>query len=75
MFALRLDARIGAFSVSRGLDREIIFVLLLFVEVIDRFINVSRRRVARVFARVFVTDENDNAFVFVSFLYVRLFED
>uniref|UniRef100_A0A2K6QUC1 Protocadherin-16 n=1 Tax=Rhinopithecus roxellana TaxID=61622 RepID=A0A2K6QUC1_RHIRO len=73
--ALRLDARTGALSAPRGLDRETTPALLLLVEAIDRPANASRRRAARVSARVFVTDENDNAPVFASPSRVRLPED
>ncbi|GAB1292503.1 Protocadherin-16 [Apodemus speciosus] len=75
MPALRLDARTGALSAPRGLDRETTPVLLLLVEATDRPANASRRRAARVSARVFVTDENDNAPVFASPSRVRLPED
>uniref|UniRef100_A0A8C9AJH2 Protocadherin-16 n=1 Tax=Prolemur simus TaxID=1328070 RepID=A0A8C9AJH2_PROSS len=73
--ALRLDARTGALSAPRGLDRETTPALLLLVEATDRPANASRRRAARVSARVFVTDENDNAPVFASPTRVRLPED
>lgn len=73
--ALRLDARTGALSAPRGLDRETTPALLLLVEATDRPTNASRRRAARVSARVFVTDENDNAPVFASPSRVRLPED
>ena len=73
--ALRLDARTGALSAPRGLDRETTPALLLLVEATDRPANASRRRTARVSARVFVTDENDNAPVFASPSRVRLPED
>lgn len=73
--ALRLDARTGALSAPRGLDREATPALLLLVEATDRPVNASRRRAARVSARVFVTDENDNAPVFASPSHVRLPED
>ncbi|XP_008579802.1 PREDICTED: protocadherin-16 [Galeopterus variegatus] len=73
--ALRLDARTGALSAPRGLDRETTPALLLLVEATDRPANASCRRAARVSARVFVTDENDNAPVFVSPSRVRLPED
>lgn len=73
--ALRLDARTGALSAPRGLDRETTPALLLLVEATDRPTNASRRRAARVSARVFVTDENDNAPVFASPSRVRIPED
>uniref|UniRef100_A0A2K6ARP0 Protocadherin-16 n=1 Tax=Macaca nemestrina TaxID=9545 RepID=A0A2K6ARP0_MACNE len=73
--ALRLDARTGALSAPRGLDRETTPALLLLVEATDRPANASRRRATRVSARVFVTDENDNAPVFASPSRVRLPED
>ncbi|XP_026971317.1 protocadherin-16 isoform X2 [Sagmatias obliquidens] len=73
--ALRLDSRTGALSAPRGLDRETTPALLLLVEATDRPANASRRRAARVSARVFVTDENDNAPVFASPSRVRLSED
>ncbi|XP_060032946.1 protocadherin-16 [Erinaceus europaeus] len=73
--ALRLDARTGALSAPGGLDRETTPALLLLVEAADRPTNASRRRAARVSARVFVTDENDNAPVFASPSRVRLPED
>ncbi|XP_019311695.1 protocadherin-16 [Panthera pardus] len=73
--ALRLDARTGALSAPRGLDRETTPALLLLVEATDRPANASRRRATRVSARVFVTDENDNAPVFASPSRVRIPED
>lgn len=73
--ALRLDARTGALSAPLGLDRETTPAMLLLVEATDRPANASRRRTARVSARVFVTDENDNAPVFASPSRVRLPED
>lgn len=73
--ALRLDARTGALSAPRGLDRETTPALLLLGEATDRPANASRRRSARVSARVFVTDENDNAPVFASPSRIRLPED
>lgn len=73
--ALRLDARTGALSAPRGLDRETTPALLLLVEATDRPANASRRRAARVSVRVFVTDENDNSPVFTSPSRVRLPED
>ncbi|XP_045146467.1 protocadherin-16 [Echinops telfairi] len=73
--ALRLDARTGALSAPHGLDRETTPSLLLLVEAADRPTNASRRRAARVSARVFVTDQNDNAPVFASPARVRLPED
>lgn len=73
--ALRLDAGTGALSAPRGLDRETTPALLLLVEATDRPANASRRRAARVSARVFVTDENDNAPVFASPSRVRIPED
>lgn len=64
--ALRLDTRTGALSAPRGLDREATPALLLLVEATDQARNISLRHSTRVSARVFVTDENDNAPVFVS---------
>lgn len=73
--ALHLDARTGALSAPRGLDREVTPALLLLVEATDRPANASRRRAARVSARVFVTDENDNAPIFASPSRLSLPED
>ncbi|XP_058680865.1 protocadherin-16 [Ammospiza caudacuta] len=71
----QLDGRSGQLSLRQGLDREAAAAFLLVVEATDQARNVSQRRSAAVTARVFVTDENDNAPVFLSPAAVSVMED
>uniref|UniRef100_A0A8D2ML22 Cadherin domain-containing protein n=1 Tax=Zonotrichia albicollis TaxID=44394 RepID=A0A8D2ML22_ZONAL len=71
----QLDGRSGQLSLRQGLDREAAAAFLLVVEATDQARNVSQRRSAAVTARVFVTDENDNAPVFLSPATVSVMED
>ncbi|ELR48045.1 Protocadherin-16 [Bos mutus] len=69
-----LDAASGRLYLARPLDFEA-GPAWRALTATDRPANASRRRTARVSARVFVTDENDNAPVFASPSRVRLPED
>ncbi|NWS78157.1 PCD16 protein, partial [Crotophaga sulcirostris] len=71
----QLDGRSGLLTLLQGLDREAVASFLLVVEATDQARNVSQRRSAAVTARVFVTDENDNAPVFLSPAAVSVMED
>uniref|UniRef100_A0A8B9EGQ3 Cadherin domain-containing protein n=1 Tax=Anser cygnoides TaxID=8845 RepID=A0A8B9EGQ3_ANSCY len=71
----QLDSRSGLLTLRQGLDREAAASFLLVVEATDQARNVSQRRSAAVTARVFVTDENDNAPVFLSPAAVSVMED
>ncbi|XP_039353238.1 protocadherin-16 [Mauremys reevesii] len=71
----QLDAHSGLLSLQQGLDREAAPSFLLVVEATDQARNVSQRRSAAVTARVFVTDENDNAPIFLSPATVSIMED
>ncbi|XP_036247619.1 protocadherin-16 [Molothrus ater] len=71
----QLDGRSGQLTLRQGLDREAAASFLLVVEATDQARNVSQRRSAAVTARVFVTDENDNAPVFLSPASVSVMED
>nr|XP_009931755.1 PREDICTED: LOW QUALITY PROTEIN: protocadherin-16 [Opisthocomus hoazin] len=71
----QLDSRSGLLTLRRGLDREAAASFLLVVEAMDQARNISQRRSAAVTARVFVTDENDNAPVFLSPAAVSVMED
>uniref|UniRef100_A0A8C6JSB2 Protocadherin-16 n=1 Tax=Melopsittacus undulatus TaxID=13146 RepID=A0A8C6JSB2_MELUD len=71
----QLDSRSGLLTLSQSLDREAAASFLLVVEATDQARNVSQRRSAAVTARVFVTDENDNAPVFLSPAAVSIMED
>lgn len=73
--AFQLDGRSGLLTLRHGLDREAAASFLLVVEATDQARNVSQRRSAAVTARVFVTDENDNAPVFLSPAAVSVMED
>uniref|UniRef100_A0A8C8SDR6 Protocadherin-16 n=1 Tax=Pelusios castaneus TaxID=367368 RepID=A0A8C8SDR6_9SAUR len=70
-----LDAHSGLLSLCRGLDREAAPSFLLVVEAMDQARNISQRRSTAVTARVFVTDENDNAPIFLSPTTVSVVED
>ncbi|NXX49867.1 PCD16 protein, partial [Tricholaema leucomelas] len=71
----QLDAHSGVLSLRRGLDREAAASFLLVVEATDQARNISQRRSAAVTARVFVSDENDNAPTFLSPAAVAVPED
>nr|XP_005314807.3 protocadherin-16-like [Chrysemys picta bellii] len=71
----QLDAHSGLLTLQRGLDREAAPSFLLVVEATDQARNISQRRSAAVTARVFVTDENDNAPIFLSPATVSVMED
>lgn len=71
----QLDAHSGVLSLRRSLDREAAASFLLVVEATDQARNVSQRRSAAVTARVFVSDENDNAPAFLSPAAVAVPED
>ncbi|NWU73275.1 PCD16 protein, partial [Pterocles burchelli] len=71
----QLDGRSGLLTLRHRLDREAAAAFLLVVEATDQARNVSQRRSAAVTARVFVTDENDNAPVFLSPAAVSVMED
>lgn len=70
-----LDSRSGLLSLHQSLDREAVASFLLVVEATDQARNVSQRRSSAVTARVFVTDVNDNAPVFLSPAAVSVTED
>ncbi|KAJ7421755.1 hypothetical protein WISP_41297 [Willisornis vidua] len=71
----QLDSRSGQLTLRQGLDREAAASFLLVVEATDQARNISQRRSAAVTARVFVTDENDNAPIFLSPAAVSIMED
>ncbi|XP_065601880.1 protocadherin-16 [Cyrtonyx montezumae] len=71
----QLDSRSGLLTLRHSLDREAAASFLLVVEATDQARNVSQRRSAAVTARVFVTDVNDNAPVFLSPAAVSVVED
>ncbi|XP_053934824.1 protocadherin-16 isoform X2 [Cuculus canorus] len=71
----QLDGRSGLLTLRQSLDREAAASFLLVVEATDQARNVSQRRSSAVTARVFVTDENDNAPVFSSPDAVSIVED
>ena len=72
---LNLDPRTGVLSLGQPLDHEIISSLVMVVQATDSPLNASQRRWGSVTARVFVTDENDNAPVFTSPSVVSVMED
>ncbi|NXH17451.1 PCD16 protein, partial [Bucco capensis] len=71
----QLESHSGLLTLRRSLDREATASFLLVVEATDQARNVSQRRSAAVTARVFVTDENDNAPAFLSPAAVSVVED
>uniref|UniRef100_A0A669QF51 Protocadherin-16 n=1 Tax=Phasianus colchicus TaxID=9054 RepID=A0A669QF51_PHACC len=71
----QLDGRSGLLSLRQSLDRESVASFLLVVEAMDQARNVSQRRSSAVTARVFVTDVNDNAPVFLSPAAISVTED
>ncbi|XP_030055623.1 protocadherin-16 [Microcaecilia unicolor] len=70
-----LDPRTGALRVAKVLDREVISSFLLVIQATDQAMNVTQRKSSAVTARVFVTDENDNAPEFLSPSSVSVMED
>uniref|UniRef100_A0A7N9AP93 Protocadherin-16 n=1 Tax=Mastacembelus armatus TaxID=205130 RepID=A0A7N9AP93_9TELE len=72
---LSLDLSTGVLSLGQKLDRESTPSLYLVVRATDQAVDPSQRRWGSVTARVFVTDENDNAPVFSSPAAVSVMED
>uniref|UniRef100_A0A8C4NTH0 Protocadherin-16 n=1 Tax=Dicentrarchus labrax TaxID=13489 RepID=A0A8C4NTH0_DICLA len=72
---LNLDPTSGVLSLGQQLDRESTPSLYLVVRATDQAVDPSQRRWGSVTARVFVTDENDNAPVFSSPSAVSVMED
>ncbi|KAK1169607.1 hypothetical protein AOXY_G8441 [Acipenser oxyrinchus oxyrinchus] len=72
---LALDPVTGVVTLGKSLDREVTTSLLLIVQAVDQALNVSQRRSSSVTARIFVTDENDNAPIFSSPTAVSVMED
>uniref|UniRef100_A0A6Q2Z7J2 Protocadherin-16 n=1 Tax=Esox lucius TaxID=8010 RepID=A0A6Q2Z7J2_ESOLU len=72
---LNLDASTGVLTLAQELDHEVTSSLILVVQATDCALNASQRRWGTVTARVFVTDENDNAPVFSSPSAVSVMED
>ncbi|XP_070773757.1 protocadherin-16 [Enoplosus armatus] len=72
---LNLDPSSGVLTLGQKLDRESTPSLYLVVRATDQAVDPSQRRWGSVTARVFVTDENDNAPVFSSPSAVSVMED
>uniref|UniRef100_A0A673B3N5 Protocadherin-16 n=1 Tax=Sphaeramia orbicularis TaxID=375764 RepID=A0A673B3N5_9TELE len=72
---LTLDPVTGVLTLGQKLDRETTPSLYLVVRATDQAVDPSKRRWGSVTARVFVTDENDNAPVFSSPSAVSVMED
>ncbi|XP_023258330.1 protocadherin-16-like [Seriola lalandi dorsalis] len=72
---LILDPSSGVLTLGQKLDRESTPSLYLVVRATDQAVDPSQRRWGSVTARVFVTDENDNAPVFSSPSAVSVMED
>ncbi|CAL8363929.1 unnamed protein product [Merluccius merluccius] len=72
---LTLDAATGVLSLGRQLDHEVTPSLILVVQATDSAADAAQRRRGSVTARVFVTDENDNAPAFGSPAAVSVMED
>ncbi|XP_071379690.1 protocadherin-16-like [Centroberyx affinis] len=72
---LTLDPSTGILSLGQELDHEVTSTLILVVQATDSALNASQRRRGSVTARVYVTDENDNAPVFSSPTAVSVMED
>ncbi|XP_066555914.1 protocadherin-16 [Amia ocellicauda] len=72
---LSLDPLTGILTLGQILDRETTSSLLLVVQATDSPLDSSQRRWGSVTARIFVTDENDNAPVFSSPPAVSVMED
>ncbi|KAF7701166.1 protocadherin-16 [Silurus meridionalis] len=72
---LSLDPITGVLTLGQELDHEETSSLFLVVRATDSATDPSRRRWSSVTARIFVTDENDNAPVFSSPTAVSVMED
>ncbi|KAM6907301.1 protocadherin-16 [Xenentodon cancila] len=72
---LNLDSSSGVLTLGQKLDRESTPSLYLVVRATDQAVDPSQRRWGSVTARLFVTDENDNAPVFSSPSAVSVMED
>lgn len=72
---LILDPITGVLTLGQKLDCESTPSLYLVVRATDQAVDPSQRRWGSVTARVFVTDENDNAPVFSSPPAVSVMED
>ncbi|KAM9319167.1 protocadherin-16-like [Pholidichthys leucotaenia] len=72
---LTIDPSTGILSLTQKLDYEVIPNLVIVVQATDSALDTSQRRWGSVTARVYVTDENDNAPVFVSPTAVSVMED
>ncbi|XP_071377114.1 protocadherin-16-like, partial [Centroberyx affinis] len=72
---LTLDPLTGVLTLGQELDHEATPSLYLVVRATDQALDPSQRRWGSVTARVFVTDENDNAPVFSSPSAVSVMED
>ncbi|MBN3320699.1 PCD16 protein, partial [Atractosteus spatula] len=72
---LSLDPSTGVLSLGQILDCETTSSLFLVVKATDCALNASQRHWGSVTARIFVTDENDNAPVFSSPTAVSVMED
>nr|XP_015817127.2 protocadherin-16 [Nothobranchius furzeri] len=72
---LILDPSSGVLSLGQKLDHETTPSLYLVVRATDQAVDPSKRRWGSVTARLFVTDENDNAPVFSSPSAVSVMED
>uniref|UniRef100_A0A667YUI3 Protocadherin-16 n=1 Tax=Myripristis murdjan TaxID=586833 RepID=A0A667YUI3_9TELE len=72
---LSLDPLTGVLTMGQKLDHEATPSLYLVVRATDQAVDPSQRRWGSVTARLFVTDENDNAPVFTSPSAVSVMED
>lgn len=72
---LSLDPSTGVLSLAQELDHEVTPELILVVKARDSAQDPSKRRWGSVTARVYVTDENDNAPAFRSPSAVSIMED
>lgn len=72
---MTLDPFSGILTLGQRLDRESTPSIYLVVRATDQAVDPSQRRWASVTARVFVTDENDNAPAFSSPAAVSVMED
>ncbi|TSX58293.1 Protocadherin-16 [Bagarius yarrelli] len=72
---LSLDPVNGVLTLSQELDHEETSSLFLVVQATDSATDPTQRRWSSVTARIFVTDENDNAPVFSSPTAVSVMED
>ncbi|XP_057677236.1 protocadherin-16-like [Corythoichthys intestinalis] len=72
---LKLDPVSGVLTLGESPDRETSPSLHLVVRATDQAVELSQRRWASVTARVFITDQNDNAPLFCSPAAVSVTED